>query len=239
LERVVEINLQTILTGFSTAYKITRYGYRVYLRRPALRTWRVTLRIYRALHRVYTAVYGFLHRPPTPARKAAAVAELRTALKIIDDATETNLDAVQMLGMAVKPLRRARRLDPAAEIIEETKDGKLRYDHDIIAAQMLYMQAGAHMRRAERVVQEYESGMSKDERREIKHIVRSDTRDALWAMEHCIKYQPDNLAYLNRLALAQFGKGKRVRAWLTIRKILKRDPGNVEALKLRHRVWSL
>ena len=152
-------------------------------------------------------------------------------LAIIEDAGHTQYDAVQVLGLATKALKKSARLDPNAQYIEETNGNKFLYNHDILAAQILFLQSGAHLKRANELIQEFTAD---HDRKEFSRTVRSDLRNALAAAQKATQYQPNDLRYLNRLALAQRENNQRWKARQTVRAILKLDPGNVDALTLRN-----
>jgi tetratricopeptide (TPR) repeat protein len=241
------------------AYKLGRFGYRMYARRPYLK-------VYRPTNRLYQRYYAWKNRPPTPAETANAQNYMRQAFAVIDQDywdkdkyrspskyMEFN-EQLKLLTQAAKSMKRARRLDPNATIVVDRDKEKFRYTYDALSAELLYMEALTHFY----IAKNYELDARETELQPIprsafdvkggyKDFDRSRTsnaqrqrgyakeprKKAITAGEKCLIYAPHHIATLRLLAecYAKTDWTKK-RARAAIKKALEYDPNDIDSLQL-------
>jgi hypothetical protein len=226
----VDINFQTVFGGLSTAYKLTRFAYRVYLRRPFLK-------VYRPLKRFYGRYYAWKHRPPTAEHSREARAHLQIILKAIDDAqaqykggTAQNVSAtLTKLTDAAYHLKKAIKLDPNVTVTTETENGlPFTASVDYLAAEILYRESWAHR----------ELYLKAHDR--SKQFRNDHWRKAHRAALKSIEYQPNVVPFLQQLARCQADSIFRLfKARSTLKKARALDPDNPKTIILQHELFRL
>jgi hypothetical protein len=166
-----------------------------------------------------------LFRAPTAeqlrADAAQAKAQLLVAKRIADTA-----QIAEHLAPGTRALSKARRLDAEAYITD--KDGN-EHTHDDIAAHLCYLESRMLLTRAW-------SAIKSPGYRADNHDVQKNLRDAVKAAERAAQYRPDHVVVLNQLAEAYWSNSRKGDAKRIVKKILKADPGNIDALTLENKL---
>ena len=176
----------------------------------------------------FFALFKREKRPPTPQQTALAVAQLQVAMGTMDAATSSK-NPKATLAAGAKALKASRKLDPQAEC---QLDGRT-FNHDLIAAQLLYVEADLHSRDAYNATQAI--GVDNYSRSAVRRASKLHTQ-AIEASTKAIAYVPDNVFFLNQLAEIHRTAGNKRKARKVAKQVLKLDPTNVEALTMLHRL---
>lgn len=170
-------------------------------------------------------------RLPTPDETKQAITQLKLAASTIDDALHTKGDQLSVLAIGAKALALSLRLDPAAQY---TYTDGATYTHDVLAGQLLYIESKANFDGGVAALNNWDIEVTDPQQGKNITALR---QAAINAAEKAVEYQPNNVIYLNHLALMYWKgkKGRHEKAEALLKRVLKIDPDNLDALKQRHR----
>jgi tetratricopeptide (TPR) repeat protein len=182
-----------------------------------------------------------LTRPATPEELKDAERSLKVARAFIDDYWKLNKEHgkeehfnadMQMVPLknASRAIQKAAAIDPNVKLTVADKDGELTYTQDMIAAEILHLEATAYEYDGLNAVRGYTPN-SWDRKQQYKDRDKAFLC-ACYAAERAAKLQPTSSYYHTHLAKMYRHVGEKQKAKMALQKALELNPDNVDALKL-------
>jgi tetratricopeptide (TPR) repeat protein len=232
------------LTYALSAYKLTRFAYRRYFR-PLEHKYE---RLFRNLVAKHHAWKNKPRRPPTKKESADAVTQMRLVHKYLADMDihiETSRNAgmnmkevFQYLSPATRALARARKLDPAAIMLDAEE---FPWTQDMMAASLLFHEADGYYSHGLNYPEYYGDYGIYDKLFSIpsynqakRKYEKQNYRRAIIAIERALEFQPHAIRYMRFQAHMYDLLGKRRKAREIVARALELDRDDLET----HQLWN-